>query len=49
MNEKSKFYDVDATPVCKHCYGKLPSDARKSIQQNQKKKPLISILKQSTL
>ncbi|CAF1266367.1 unnamed protein product [Adineta steineri] len=47
MNEKSKFFDVDATPVCKPCYGKLPSDIRKSLQQHQKKKPLSSILKQT--
>jgi len=49
MNEKSKFYDVDATPVCKQCYGKLPSDSRKSLQQYQKKKQLSSILKQSVV
>ena len=49
MNEKSKFFDVDATPVCKQCYGKIPSDSRKSIQQYQKKKPLSSILKQSAV
>jgi hypothetical protein len=49
MNEKSKFFDVDATPVCKSCYGKLPSDIRKSLQQHQKKKQLSSILKQSTV
>ncbi|CAF0900674.1 unnamed protein product [Adineta ricciae] len=47
MNEKSKFFDVDATPVCKPCYGKLPSGIRKSLEQNQKKKPLSSILKQT--
>ncbi len=49
MNEKSKFFDVDATPVCKQCYGKIPSDIRKSLQQHQKKKQLSSILKQSTV
>lgn len=51
MNEKSKFFDVDATPVCKQCYGKLPSDVRKSIQQQQqnKKKQLPSILKQTSV
>jgi len=51
MNEKSKFFDVDATPVCKQCYGKLPSDIRKSIekQQQQKKKQLSSLLKQSSV
>jgi hypothetical protein len=48
MNEKSKFFDVDAKPVCKQCYGKIPSDIRKSLEQNQKKKPLSSILKQNT-
>ncbi|UJR09881.1 hypothetical protein I4U23_014103 [Adineta vaga] len=47
MNEKSKFFDVDATPVCKPCYGKIPSDIRKSLEQNQKKKTLSSILKQT--
>ncbi|CAF1155382.1 unnamed protein product [Rotaria sordida] len=46
MNEKSKFFDVDATPVCKQCYGKLPSDTRKSLQQNQKRKSLSCIFKQ---
>jgi hypothetical protein len=49
MNEKSKFFDIDATPVCKQCYGKIPSDIRKSLQQYQKKKPLSSILKHSTV
>ncbi|CAF3159464.1 unnamed protein product [Rotaria sp. Silwood2] len=49
MNEKSKFFDVDATPVCKQCYGRLPSDTRKSLQQNQKRKSLSSICKQSTV
>ncbi|CAF2110727.1 unnamed protein product [Rotaria magnacalcarata] len=48
MNEKSKFFDVDATPVCKPCYGKLPSNTRKSIQQS-KKKQLSSILKQTSV
>lgn len=45
MNEKTKFFDIDATPVCKHCYGKLPSERRKSFEQQQKKKSLSSILK----
>jgi hypothetical protein len=51
MNEKSKFFDVDATSVCKQCYGKLPSDTRKSLEkQEQKKKQLSSILfKQSSV
>ncbi|CAF1108964.1 unnamed protein product [Adineta steineri] len=50
MNEKSKFFDVDATPVCKQCYGKIPSNTRKSLQQQpQKKKQLTLILKQSTV
>ena len=49
MNEKSKFFDVDATPVCKGCFGKLPSNTRKSIEQCQKKKPLSSMFKQSTV
>jgi hypothetical protein len=49
MNEKSKFFDVDATPVCKQCYGKLPTDTRKSLEQQQKKKQLSSILKQSSV
>ncbi|CAF3448414.1 unnamed protein product [Rotaria socialis] len=49
MNEKSKFFDVDGTPVCKSCYGKLPSDTRKSLQHDHKKKSLSSILKQSTV
>jgi len=50
MDEKSKFFDVDATPVCKQCYGKLPSDTRKLLQQQQKKKQLSSILfKQSSV
>jgi hypothetical protein len=49
MNEKSKFYDVDATPVCKQCYGKLPSDFRKSLQQYQKKKQSSSILKPTSV
>jgi hypothetical protein len=49
MNEKSKFFDVDATPVCKQCYGKFPSDTRKSLEQHQKKKPLSSILKKSAV
>jgi hypothetical protein len=49
MNEKSKFFDVDATPVCKQCYGKLSSDIRKSLEQQQKKKQLSSILKQSSV
>ena len=44
MNEKSKFFDVDATPVCKSCYGKLPLEVRKSLEQNQKKKTLASFL-----
>ncbi|CAF3145155.1 unnamed protein product [Rotaria socialis] len=48
MNEKSKFFDVDAAPVCKPCYGKLPSNTRKSIQQS-KKKQLSSILKQTSV
>lgn len=47
MNEKSKFFDVDATPVCKSCYGKIPSEIRKSLEQYHKKKPLTSILKQT--
>ena len=47
MNEKSKFFDVDATPVCKQCYGKFSSDIRKSLQQN--KKPISSIFKQSSV
>ena len=45
MNEKSKFFDVDATPVCKSCYGKLPLEIRKSLQHNQKKTSLASFLK----
>jgi len=47
MNEKSKFFDVDAKPVCKQCYGKLPSDIRKSIekQQQQKKETIIITIK----
>jgi hypothetical protein len=49
MTEKSKFFDVDATPVCKQCYGKLSSDIRKSLEQQQKKKQLSSILKQSSV
>ena len=50
MNEKSKFFDVDATPVCKSCYGKLPSTTRKSVELCQKKKPpLSSMFKQSTV
>jgi len=51
MNEKSKFFDVDATPVCKQCYGKLPSSIRKSLQQQQQKKKQSSsiILKQSSV
>jgi hypothetical protein len=51
MNEKSKFFDVDATPVCKQCYGKLSSDIRKSLQQQKqhKKKQLSSLLKQSSV
>ena len=47
MTEKSKFFDVDATPVCKQCYGKLSSDIRKSLELNQKKKQLTSVFKQS--
>jgi hypothetical protein len=42
MNEKSKFFDVDATPVCKQCYGKLPSDTRKSLQKQQQRKQFSS-------
>jgi hypothetical protein len=52
MNEKSKFFDVDATPVCKQCYGKLPSSIRKSLQQQQQQKKKQSssiILKQSSV
>ncbi|CAF2774260.1 unnamed protein product [Rotaria sp. Silwood2] len=49
MDEKSKFFDVDAAPVCKQCYGKLPSNIRKSLQQQPKKKQLTSILKQTSL
>ncbi len=49
MNEKSKFFDVDATPVCKQCYGKFPSNIRKSLEQQQKKKQLSSILKQTSV
>jgi len=51
MNEKTKFFDVDATPVCKSCYGKLSSNTRKSIEFCQKKKqqPLSSMFKQSTV
>lgn len=49
MNEKSKFFDVDAKPVCKGCYGKLPSQSRKSVQQYQKKKPVSSIFKQNAV
>jgi hypothetical protein len=49
MNEKSKFFDVDATPVCKQCYGKLPSNTRKSLEQQHKKKQLSSILKQTSV
>lgn len=51
MNEKTKYFDVDATPVCKQCYGKLPSDTRKSLQRPQQKKRSSStwILKQTTV
>lgn len=47
MNEKSKYFDVDSTPVCKQCFGKLPSDIRKSLQPSHKKKSLSCILKQT--
>ncbi|CAF0739231.1 unnamed protein product [Didymodactylos carnosus] len=36
MDEKSKFYDVDAKPVCKKCFNKLPSDVRKQIERKKK-------------
>lgn len=48
MNEKSKFFDVDALPVCKSCYGKLPSNFRKTLEQT-KKKQLSSTLKQTNI
>lgn len=48
MNEKSKFFDVDASPVCKQCYGKLPSHIRKSLQQ-PKKKAVPTTLKQTSV
>ena len=49
FDEKSKFFDVDATPVCKQCYGKLSSDVRKSIEQKQKRKLLPAQFKQTSV
>lgn len=31
MNQKTKFYDLDSKPVCKHCFEKLPSKWRSNI------------------
>lgn len=31
MNQKTKFYDMDSKPVCKHCFEKLPSRVKTSI------------------
>lgn len=31
MNQKTKFYDLDSKPVCKHCFEKLPSKIRSTI------------------
>lgn len=49
MNEKSQFFDVDATPVCKQCYGKLRSDIRKSVQQKRKKRSTSAPFKQTSV
>ncbi|CAF0984097.1 unnamed protein product [Brachionus calyciflorus] len=31
MSQKTKFYDMDSKPVCKHCFEKLPSKIRTGI------------------
>jgi len=31
MNRKTKFYDLDSKPVCKHCFEKLPSKVKANI------------------
>jgi hypothetical protein len=49
MNGKSKYFDVDATPVCKQCYGKLPSSIRKSVQQHKKKRSSSMTFKQTSV
>lgn len=49
MNEKSKFFDVDATPVCKQCYGKLRSDIRQSIEQKRKNRTTSITFKQTSV
>ena len=28
---RTKFYDLDSKPVCKHCFDKLPSKIKSSI------------------
>lgn len=35
MNQKTKFYDLDAKPVCKHCFDKLPSKVRSNILKSK--------------
>jgi hypothetical protein len=49
MNGKSKYFDVDATPVCKQCYGKLPSNTRKSVQQRKKNRSSSLTCKQTSV
>jgi hypothetical protein len=47
FNEKSQLFDVDATPVCKRCYGKLSSNIRRSIEKQAKHRAMSLIEKQT--
>jgi hypothetical protein len=35
--KRTKFYDLDSKPVCKHCFDKLPSKVRTNILKSSTK------------